>query len=302
MPSAKLQPQSPPILYCGRLAPTPTGHLHLGHARTFWVAWRRARDAGGLLFYRDEDLDPHRCRPEFARGAETDLRWLGLDWDAGPDRPGPHSPYRQSLRHARGDYLAAWARLRDLGLIYPCARSRRDVASAILAPHEDGEPAEPLFPSAFRPPEGTGRDCPEPGAVNWRFRVPDGEGIRFLDRVHGPQERLAGIDFGDFLIWRKDGFPAYELAVVVDDLAMGITEIVRGADLLTSTARQLLLYRALQAPPPAFFHCPLVCGPDGRRLAKRHHATALATLRARGHRPEDITAPFPADLASWLCP
>ena len=272
--------------YRGRIAPTPTGYLHLGHARTFWIAQQRAQQAGGTLILRDEDLDRDRCRPEFAVAMLEDLHWFGLRWQAGPDCGGPHAPYRQSERLPL--YLDVWRELAAGGWIYPSPQSRQDVQRALTAPHE--EDAEPVFPVEFRPPPGTGRGATEPAAVNWRFRVPDGEEIVFLDGHCGEVRRICGVDFGDFLIWRKDGFPSYELAVVSDDHAMQITEVVRGEDLLTSTARQLLLYRALGWEPPAFFHCPLVKDAQGVRLAKRNHALALRTLREQGRSPEELRA------------
>ncbi len=274
--------------YRGRLAPTPTGRLHLGHARTFWLAASRAHAAGpgAKLILRMEDLDTARCRPEFAAAALDDLRWLGLHWDEGPDVGGPYVPYEQSCR--RDVYLSIWRQLLDGGHIYPCTRSRADVARASQAPHAEDEDADPLYPPAWRPPPGTGREATAPAALNtnWRFRVPNGEVISFHDALHGPQSFTAGRDFGDFLVWRRDDVPAYELAVVADDHAMAITEIVRGADLLKSTARQLLLYRSLGWTPPAWCHAPLLLDENGRRLAKRHDALSLATLRAQGVDPQ----------------
>jgi glutamyl-tRNA synthetase len=272
-------------MYRGRLAPTPTGYLHLGHARTFALAAARAQAAQGQLIYRTEDLDAERCRPEFAQAALEDLRWLGLLWDEGPDVPGPHGPYVQSQRQAY--FREVWKRLQATGCIYPCEKSRKDVERALTAPHAEQD-AEPIFPAALRPPLGTGRTVDKPDGLNWRFRVPDGETIRFDDRIQGPQAFVAGRDFGDFLVWRKDGFPAYELAVVADDHAMGITEVVRGADLLLSTARQILLYRALGWPEPAWAHAPLVVDAEGRRLAKRTAGLSIRELRARGHSPGDV--------------
>jgi glutamyl-tRNA synthetase len=280
--------------YRGRLAPTPTGRLHLGHARTFWLAHARARAAGSssAVVLRIEDLDAARCRPEFTAALIEDLHWLGLDWDEGPDVGGPHAPYEQSRR--REIYLAAWRSLRDGGFIYPCARSRADVQRAAQAPHADEEDAEPIYPKGWRPPPGAGRDMASPSALaaNWRFRVPDGETISFHDILQGPQSFVAGRDFGDFLIWRRDDVPAYELAVVADDHAMEITEVVRGADLLKSTARQILIYRALGWTPPAWCHAPLMLDAQGRRLAKRDDALSLATLRATGVDPRKITEEF----------
>jgi glutamyl/glutaminyl-tRNA synthetase len=273
-----------PLPYRGRLAPTPTGYLHRGHARTFAVAWARARAARGTLLYRLEDLDGARCRPEFAEAGEEDLRWLGLDWDEGPREGGPHAPYIQSERMAW--FLEVWHRLHATGHLYPSPHSRKDVAAALSAPHE-GE-GETVFPRRLRPAVGSGRQAREPGAINWRFRVPDGRALSFVDGVQGPQRFTAGEDFGDFLVWRRDHLPSYELAVVADDHAMGITEVVRGADLLLSTARQLLLYEALGWAAPAWLHVPLVRDADGQRLAKRHASESLRELRAQGSDPDDL--------------
>lgn len=268
--------------YRGRLAPTPTGYLHLGHARTFDIAAQRAQS--GELVFRNEDLDQARCRPEYVAAALADLHWFGLRWHAGPDVGGPHAPYQQSQRLAW--YHTVWQQLHATGAIYPSPHTRTDVAAALSAPH--AEDAEPVFPVELRPPVGTGAAEHTPGPVNWRFRVPDGECISFHDGHFGLTKRVAGEDFGDFLIWRKDGFPAYEFAVVADDHAMQITEVVRGADLLTSTARQLLLYQALGWVAPAFYHCPLLCDPQGKRLAKRTQGLSLRELRARGVSPEEL--------------
>lgn len=273
-------------LYRGRIAPTPTGYLHLGHARTFWIAMERAREAGGRLVYRNEDIDPQRCKAEYTAAAIEDLHWFGCRWDEGPDLGGPHAPYDQSQRTAR--FLEAWKRLRDSGHIYPCDKSRKDVAQATLAPHVEDAGNEPIYPEAWRPPHGTGRVVAEPGPVNWRFRVPAAREIVFDDGRLGPCAFTGMQDFGDFLVWRKDGAPAYELAVVIDDHAMQITEVVRGEDLLISTARQILLYEALGSKPPEFYHTPLLCDPGGQRLAKRHRSLSLRELREGGHTPEQL--------------
>lgn len=277
-------------IYRGRIAPTPSGPLHLGHARTFWIAQQRARERGGMLVLRDEDLDPDRCKPRFAVQMLEDLQWFGFDWQEGPDRGGPFAPYVQSQRRAL--YLQSWAALAAAGAIYPSPHSRKDIAAALVAPHDEpnGQDAEPIFPPALRPDADTLAMPTEPDEVNWRFRVPDGEVITFVDGRHGTVSRTAGVDFGDFLVWRKDGFPSYELAVVHDDHAMQITEVVRGDDLLTSTARQLLLYRTLGWSAPAFYHCELMRDAEGRRLAKRTEAVSLATLREQGRTPEELRA------------
>ena len=258
--------------YRGRLAPSPTGYLHLGHARTFWIAQQRAEAAGGSLVLRNDDLDRARCRPEFIAAMIEDMQWFGLRWSEGP--------YQQSERLPH--YIAAFEKLRALGFIYPCTCSRQDVLRAFAAPHEGEE--EPLYP-------GTCRGCSsdhERADVNWRFRVPDGETISFTDGALGLHTEVAGQDFGDFLVWRKDDLPSYQLACTVDDAEMQITEVVRGADLLTSTCRQLLLYRALGLSEPAFFHCPLVTDAQGVRLAKRNDALSLRTLREQGRTSEEL--------------
>ena len=271
---------SPPT-YRGRLAPSPTGLLHLGHARTFWIAQERARAAGGHLALRNDDLDAARCRPEFVTAMLEDMRWFGLQW--------AEPMMAQSARLPL--YRAALARLHAAGCIYPCARSRRDVLAAVSAPQDGDETDEPVYPLQFRPPAGAPLPpLTEPVAVNWRFRVPDEEKLTFTDGRDGEQQAVAGREFGDFLVWRKDNMPSYQLACVVDDAALGITEVVRGADLIRSTFRQLLLYRALGLAAPAFYHCPLVTDEKGVRLAKRHDALALRTLRVQGQTPEQLQA------------
>jgi len=295
----------PPSQYRGRLAPSPTGYLHLGHARTFWTAHQRARERAGTLVLRNEDLDGARCKAEFADAMIEDLKWFGFDWQEGPDCGGPFGPYIQSQR--RSHYVAAFEKLRKDGWIYPCVCSRKDVQRALQAPHQGEE--EPVYPGTCRPKRAiehrqslfTEKDVSSVhgsrithhasrvthhASPNWRFLVPGGETISFADGHFGPQRYVAGKDFGDFVVWRHDGIPAYQLAVVVDDAAMQITEVVRGADLLTSTARQILLYRALGFEPPAFFHCPLMTDETGVRLAKRHDTLSLRTFRQRGALPE----------------
>lgn len=273
----------------GRLAPTPTGLLHAGHAQTFALAAARASGAG--LVMRIEDLDRDRCREEFAAAALEDLAWLGLEWTEGPDIGGPHAPYEQSRRG--GWFLDVWRRLEAAGVIYPSPHSRRDVEDASSAPHgatlgSSDAPPEPLFPVALRPARW--ERASSPGRVAWRFRVPDGRVLEFDDGRLGRVRRTAGIDFGDFVVWRRDDLAAYELAVVADDHAMAIEEVVRGEDLLTSTARQLLLYEALGWQPPRWFHAPLVVDAAGRRLAKRSGGMAIRDLRARGCSPADVLA------------
>lgn len=269
--------------YRGRLAPSPTGLLHIGHARTFWIAVQRAKSQNGTLILRNEDLDPQRCRPEFVSAMFEDLEWLGIHWREGPDCGGPYGPYSQSER--RSFYLGAWRRLRETGMIYPCTCSRKDLLQSASAPNNETDD-EPLYPGTCR--ERSADPYPSPAGVNWRFRVPDGEAIPFNDLNLGQKRYIAGRDFGDFLIWRRDDVPAYQLGVVVDDAAMRITEVVRGADLLKSTARQILLLRALGFEVPQYFHCELVRDEQGVRLAKRHDALSIRRLRERGCTPEQV--------------
>jgi len=293
---------NPPSIYCGRLAPSPTGLLHLGHARTFWLAHERARAAQGKLLLRNDDLDTARCRPEFVTAMLEDMRWFGLSWE----EPMVSQSDRIPL------FRVALLKLHAAGCIYPCSCSRRDVQQSATAPHEavgsvSDRPAlgrsetgptfadEPLYPGTCRPenlpahsPLLTLHSPAQGDGVNWRFRVPDGETLAFTDGHFGRQEAVVGREFGDFLVWRKDDMPSYQLACVVDDAAMGITEVVRGADLMRSTFRQLLLYRALGLNTPEFYHCPLVTDENGVRLAKRHDALALRTLREKGKSPEQL--------------
>ncbi|HLX95888.1 MAG TPA: glutamate--tRNA ligase family protein, partial [Verrucomicrobiae bacterium] len=227
-----MNPQSAPgnSGYRGRLAPSPTGYLHLGHARTFWTAQARARTNGGTLVLRNEDLDRTRCKPEFVSAMIEDLHWFGFEWQEGPDCGGPFHPYHQNERIRL--YRAALEKLKAGGFVYPCTCSRKDIQQAVAAPHAEDD--EPVYPGTCR------RNCelnPEFKIQNskfsWRFRVPDGESISLVDGYFGPQQFVAGRDFGDFVVWsRRDGndVPAYQLACVVDDAAMQITEVVRGAD------------------------------------------------------------------------
>ena len=246
-----------------------------------------------MLLLRNEDLDPQRSKLEFADAMLEDLTWLGIHWQEGPDAGGTSGPYSQSQR--RDLYLSVWRKLLLGGFLYPCTCSRRELAGIAQAPHEnpsgrfEGDEG-PMYPGTCR-----GKWSPDlaeqyasPAGVNWRFRVPDGEAVTFDDGHFGPQRFIAGEDFGDFPVWRRDDVPAYQLAVVADDQAMRITEVVRGADLLLSTARQILLYRALSWPEPKWYHCPLVIDERGERLAKRHDALAIRTLREQGRTPEEV--------------
>ncbi|MBX3462084.1 MAG: tRNA glutamyl-Q(34) synthetase GluQRS [Planctomycetes bacterium] len=252
----------------GRLAPSPTGALHLGNARTFLLAWLSVRSRGGTLLLRLEDIDGPRVKAGAAQAALDDLQWLGLDWDG--------EPVVQSARLER--YRQAATALAAAGRAYACVCSRREVEAAASAPHAGDEgPAYPgtcrgRFASLAAAQAATGREAA------LRFRV-DVDAVPFVDAFCGPQ---AGATGGDFVIQKRDGGPAYQLAVVVDDAAQGVTEVVRADDLLPSTPRQLLLYAALGLAPPTFRHVPLVVGGDGRRLAKRHGDTTLRHLRTAG--------------------
>jgi glutamyl-tRNA synthetase len=265
---------------------------------------------------RMDDLDPDRSRAEFAEAAIEDLRWLGIRWQEGPGATGPersgngaYGPYLQSKRHSL--YQSAWRSLVRRGFLYPCRCTRKELASAASAPHEGAQAGglgngqgngddEPIYPGTCRhlSPETAQLPGPTasrfgPEAANWRFRVMDGMAVEFYDQHLGPQRFVAGVDFGDFPVWRRDNVPSYQLACAVDDAAMAITEVVRGADLLKSTARQILLLRALGYAAPSWYHCTLVADHNGQRLAKRHDALSLRALRQRGLTPMNI---FSAEL------
>ena len=268
----------------GRFAPTPTGAMHLGNARTALLAWLDVRSRGGAMIMRVEDLDGPRVRPGLEAAILDELSWLGIDWDEGPDVGGPVGPYRQSQRGDR--YAAALDALRLRGLAYPCFCSRAEIARASQAPHASDE--GPRYPGTCRilgEGERAARAAVRPPA--WRFRVPEGS-VAFRDRVHGECSFDVAGTVGDFVVARADGVPSYQLAVALDDAAMGVTDVLRGDDLLPSTARQLLLLRALGLPAPAYAHAPLVLGADGERLAKRHGALSVGELRARGVEPGQV--------------
>ena len=274
----------PAAHYIGRLAPSPTGLLHLGHAATFWTAYQRAQAAGGKLLLRNEDLDPQRSQPQFVDSMLEDLAWLGIEWQ----------PPMLSQSARLDAYREAFDRLLASGTVYRCTCSRRELAQSTQAPHDDDD--EPVYSGRCRPARGTVSSFDS--NASYRFRVPDGESIQFGDGGFGPQSYIAGSDFGDFLVWRRPlgprqpGTPSYQLACVVDDAFMSITEVVRGADLLRSTARQILLQRALGLPPVTYFHTPLLRDAAGVRLAKRHDALALRTLRQRGLSLAEVRSRF----------
>jgi glutamyl-tRNA synthetase len=225
------------------------------------------------LILRNEDLDGSRARREFVEAFIEDLKWFGFHWDEGPDIGGPHAPYNQSERIEL--YRREFERLRESGAVFPCTCSRQDVLGALQAPHAGEE--EPLYPGVCR--EKRIEDISAGTRVSWRFRVPDGVEVSFEDGRFGRQRHICRKDFGDFIVWRHDDIPSYQLACVADDHAMEITEVVRGADLLMSTSRQLLLYRALGWEPPDFYHCELMRDERGQRLAKRHDSLSLSALR-----------------------
>jgi glutamyl-tRNA synthetase len=267
----------------GRLAPSPTGAQHIGNARSYLIAWLSARARGGRVLLRVEDIDSPRVKPGAARQILEDLRWLGLDWDEGPVTQTERLPL----------YEAVLRRLQAEERVYPCTCTRSDVERAASAPHAEHEGG--TYPGTCSP-----RCVADAASVGgrpfcWRFRVPT-ESVAFDDGFRGPACVEMRGPRDDFVVWKSAGSPAYQLAVVADDADLGVTEVVRGDDLVPSTPRQLLLYRALGLQPPAFTHVPLVVGPDGRRLAKRHGDTRLSALRAAGVRPEMLVG-----LLAWSC-
>jgi len=268
---------------CTRLAPSPTGALHLGNARTFLINWAMARENGWKVVLRIEDLDTPRVKPETVQGTIDLLRWLGFDWDEGP------------IIQSRdiGRHTDAMRALASGALVFPSDLTRRQIAAAASAPHAETARNESRFSSEMRPVIEP-REFDDTN-TNWRFVTADAP-VDFTDEFVGAQSFNPADSVGDFVVWTKIGIPAYQLAVVVDDAAQGVTEIVRGDDLLDSTARQILLYRALGlAPAPRYWHLPLVLGPDGRRLAKRHGDTRLDRYRAEGVTPERVIGL----IASW---
>lgn len=273
----------PPVV--GRLAPSPTGGLHLGNARTFLLAWLLARRSGGRIVFRMEDLDAGRARDDAAKAAIADLRWLGLDWDEGPDVGGPHGPYVQSARTEI--YRHALERLIETGLVYPCTCTRAEAARMASAPHAEDEP--PAYPGTCAGRTADDAHClTEQGMpFAWRFRS-RGLVVEWTDVFLGPRRHEMDRIGGDFIVARSGDVFSYQLAVVVDDGLMGVDQVVRGRDLVDSTPRQILIQEALGLASPEYRHVGLVLGPDGKRLAKRDQAVKIGRLRESGIRPEAI--------------
>lgn len=271
----------------GRFAPTPSGRMHLGNLLCALLAWLSARAANGRMVLRIEDLDAARSRPQFIEQLEHDLLFLGLDWDEGGSKGGPSGPYFQSRRSEL--YRSLLDKLERQGYTYPCFCTRAELHSGFQvtqAPHAADR--EPVYSGRCRfltPREAAA--LAERRTPALRLRVPD-ETIRFTDGHYGEVPQNLERDCGDFILRRSDGVPAYQLAVVADDALMGVTQVVRGRDLLLSTPRQLLLYRLLGFEAPEFYHLPLLLAPDGRRLSKRDQDLSLDALRGRGYTPEDI--------------
>lgn len=288
MATPQPKPTSAGVTEVTRLAPSPTGALHLGNARSFLINWALAKQHGWRIVLRIEDLDWPRIKDDADILAIDLLGWLGMDWDGGP--------YYQT--HDLTPYHAALCRLLEHGEIYPCTCTRKDLQQAQSAPHDDGHDLR--YPGTCRPEDDTEAqsDCGEllkDSHQAWRIIVPEGE-VTFDDRLHGPQAIDVQHQVGDFIVASKSGLPAYQLAVVVDDARQGVTQVVRGDDLIGSTGRQLHLYQRLGlGPVPTYTHLPLVLGHDGRRLAKRHGDTRLDTYRQRGVSAERVIGL----LASW---
>jgi glutamyl-tRNA synthetase len=274
-----------PTIVRGRYAPSPTGVLHMGNIRTALLAWLFARCAAGQFVLRIEDLDRPRVRQGATQQIFDDLRWLGLDWDEGPDVGGPYAPYTQSERiEIYEQYLL---HLQDAGLIYPCYCSRAEIAQVASAPQgSEG----PVYPGTCRHLTETQRRRYEAQnrRPSLRFRVDDERIVTFTDLLAGPCTQHVQRAVGDFIVKRSDGVFAYQFSVVIDDALMQINQVVRGRDLLSSTARQILLFEALGFPLPTFAHVPLVRDEHGHRLAKRLQSEGLAPLQVQGLTPEQI--------------
>ncbi len=278
--------RSPDVI--GRLAPSPTGALHLGNARSFLLAWLSARQQSGKVILRIEDIDSPRVKPWAIESTIDDLQWLGLDWDIGPENSAAGWPatgtdaFLQTQRMDR--YREVLDELISRGAVYPCTCTRSEVAQAASAPHENGVKVleGPIYPGTCRGRLGDASAAPRlPDGFAWRWAFGDGE-LRWRDCLRGPQHAYPARQLGDFVVARGSGLPAYQLAVVVDDYDQGVTEVIRGDDLIVSTYRQVEILRFLGWPEPHYYHVPLMVGPDGRRLAKRHGDTRLSYFRERG--------------------
>jgi glutamyl-tRNA synthetase len=296
----------------GRLAPSPTGSLHIGNVRTFLWAWLSIRKAGGRIILRIEDLEKPASQG-ILENMLSDFKWLGFDWEEGPvwtgeeeirfragqhldiSETGPDGPYIQTQRG--GKYSKIFEYLKTRGMIYPCVCSKKDYADVLTAPHEGD--MEPRYPGTcrgrFATFEEAARSMKNGKLPVWRFMVPDTGPVHFHDRCFGEQAFDVARTVGDFVTFKTPEQPAYQLAVIADDAEMGVTEVVRGDDLIPSTARQILLLKALEAKIPEYGHVPLVVGMDGKRLAKRHGDVRISTLRRHGASPENIIG----KLAEW---
>jgi len=272
----------------GRFAPSPTGLLHLGNAWSFWIAWLAARKADGEIILRMEDSDPDRSREEFSQAIVRDFSWLGLDWDAGYGRPDAAVPGPFAQSACQDIYAAALELLRGKGLVYPCFCTRKELRFLAGAPHMDDAGAPYPGTCRHRPAaerahlEASGRQ------FAWRVFCPEDAVWTFDDRIQGPQRFSLPQCGGDFAVRRSDGVTAYQLAVVVDDVRMGVTQVVRGRDILPSVPRQMYLYACLAGAAPEYAHVPLVLDSAGERLAKRHQGLTIQSLREAGIRPETI--------------
>ncbi|WDE99109.1 glutamate--tRNA ligase family protein [Lentisphaera profundi] len=259
----------------GRLAPTPSGELHLGHAASFLRVEQSIREKNGTLVLRIEDVDRLRCKQEFVDSSLEALKALGISWEEGPDLGGDFGPYIQSQKTDR--YKEIILELKERGLIYPCPISRRQLREHGFSMAH----GEPLFPVDLR--DSCVEEPEDMWSINWRFRVPDGLEVKFYDQeLNKIIAYTAGEDFGDFIVWRRGNMATYELSVVVDDYDMQITEVLRGEDLLLSTARQILLYRCFDWPEPAFGHCPVLKDGEGEKLAKTRGSRSLKSIFAEG--------------------
>ncbi len=276
----------------GRFAPTPSGHIHMGNAQTAFVAWLSARSKGGRFIWRLEDLDSPRMKKGTGEQAKRDLDWLGLDWDEGGGRGGPHSPYVQSERS--DIYEAALGRLEKADRLFPCGYSRKDLRDIASAPHK---PKSNPYPIELRPKDldsnwftnfGTKQEGEEKAI---RFKVEPGI-VHFKDLVFGDIESDVVKNTGDFVLKRRDGIFAYQLAVVVDDIEMEVSEVVRGSDLISSTARQIQLIEALGGKVPQYAHLPLLVNSDGEKLSKRNAALEIRHLSEKGYAPEELIGRF----------